>query len=83
MSSGVLQLFPGAGGTGSAWFKTPVSTGPFGLSFTVFSLPSAAGMTVGFQNQGLTALGGGGGTFWAVATCGPYGDHRDTGLSRI
>jgi autotransporter-associated beta strand protein len=62
-SAGVMQMTPAGGGTGSAWFKQAFPTGPFTLNFTMTNLIAAAadGFTIGFQTQGLTAIGGGGG----------------------
>ncbi|HEY1381796.1 MAG TPA: autotransporter-associated beta strand repeat-containing protein [Gemmataceae bacterium] len=62
----VLQLTPNtANGAGSAWFNTAVPTRPFTLSFTYNNTATSAtpadGFTVGFQNQGLTAVGAAGG----------------------
>jgi len=66
-SQNALQLTPNAGGqAGSAWNNIPFSTGAFTLSFTYTTVsasnPPADGITVGFQNMGLNALGGGGGS---------------------
>jgi autotransporter-associated beta strand protein len=63
-SPNLLQLTPAGGGTGSLWLKNQISTAaPFTIKFTMTNLINAAadGFTVGFQTQGTTAIGGGGG----------------------
>ncbi|HEY1376359.1 MAG TPA: autotransporter-associated beta strand repeat-containing protein, partial [Gemmataceae bacterium] len=74
-SANVLQLTPAIGNSASsAWFNTPVPTGPFTASFT-YTVPAvsgtADGFTFGFQNAGLNALGGGGGSLGYATTVTP------------
>ena len=64
IGNNTLQLTPAAGGTGSAWFNTPVTVQPFTAKFTMtnaLNAASADGFTFGFQNNALNAIGGGGG----------------------
>ena len=64
IGNNTLQLTPAGGGTGSAWFNTPVTVQPFTAKFTMTNALNAApadGFTFGFQNNALNAIGGGGG----------------------
>lgn len=82
-SGNVLRLTPSAiGQVGSAWFNNaqPVGQGfttSFTFQFSQPSFPPADGIAFVIQNQGLNALGGGGGSI-GYGAIGPCSDGPNT-----